>query len=343
MAKQIQHDKTMAFFGMRQVVQTCILVCAGLLVALALALIGNKQVSLAQLISSIIDPEQSSILDVGLWLLELATYYLVLFLLTRKAMYSLGGMILGVIVRLFLSLGFALAVHGILGETLPAMFGLMDNELWILRVLSIVVATLIIAYPCRRLVETGFGMDDQQQAHTRKETSSAHAFSFNTVRQAHGTSAQQPRVQAAGATFDLDRSLCKPPEGFTPLPPKAGVTGTVNINHQIILEYVPEAAPYLKKDFPVRVQQAYIVPQLRRATIWLTWQQIFPGGQDDPNYIHDGRPDSQFQGRWVRIPAREYVMQMNQEYFIVDTSTPPAWMLRPAVAQEAEFDTIPHK
>ena len=112
----------------------------------------------------------------------------------------------------------------------------------------------------------------------------------------------------------------------------------MNVPVELICTSVPEAAEVLIADVPVRIRISYIVPQVRNATIWLTWQQIFPAGDDDPNRRQaPGRADTRFHGRWVRIPAKYYVPQMPREHFTIPKAKPLSWMKRPAVPQEVQF------
>lgn len=341
MRKEIQQADNSPLFGQQQAILAAILLFAGILLAFLLLVLSNGQLSMAELLSNRVTASNHSWLDIGLWVLELACYFAVAYIiLSGKVLFSFGGMILGVILRLFISFLTAILLHNFAGETLSSMFVAMDNEIWILRVPAIITAASLLALPGRRLLVSGFGLENKSQP---KKIPAERAKSFNFSNARHETVGNHTVKSSAVESKGRDDKKCSPPEGFTPLPPLAGVNGTVNISHKVIFASVPDAEPYLLKDYPVRVRKAYIVPQLRNATVWLTWQQVFPGGADDLNYIHADRPDTHFQGHWIRIPAKEYVMQMDMEAFVVKTPAPPIWMQRPEVPQEAQFDVIASK
>lgn len=346
MQKQMKNEK-IPLFGQKQLISAVILLFVGILLAFMLLVLSNGDSSLAEVISNSIDLKSNqSWLDIGLWVVELACYFIVAYsLLPKKVLYSFGGMVLGILLRLFITFLMALLLHSFAGETLPSMFVAMDNELWIMRLPAIITAVALLAFPARRLLESGFGWESHL-LHKSAPESRAKSFNFNNTRHevaGNQVAGNRPVTEANTTTSMRGEKKFAPPEGFSPIAPLAGVNGTVNISHNTILASVPEAQPYLLKDYPIRVRKAYIVPQLRRGTVWLTWQQVFPGGADDLNYIHADRPDAQFQGRWIRIPAKEYVMQLDMEFFAVKTPVPPGWMQRPEVPQEAQFDVVSNK
>jgi len=269
----------------------------------------------------------------ALWVLEVAGYLCIAWFFSRRRLAITAiGIASGLIIRLLVCLLIAFLLSANSGSPASFIFMEMNRGLWLLRLLAVIVTAIILLVPCRELLANGFYMLGAKTG-AKADGDSKH-FSFKSAREtAPITLSSRPLANSA-----KDPEQLAPPEGFTPITPREGITGLINIPVEVIGESVPEALAFLNAEFPVRVRLAYIVPQMSHATAWLTWQQIFMAGQNDPNYIHAERPDTNFQGRWVRLPARCYVSQVPREHFVSPPHTPPAWMQRPPVPQEQQFE-----
>ena len=142
-------------------------------------------------------------------------------------------------------------------------------------------------------------------------------------------------VVKPGAPPVSPSGVLAPPEGFVPVLPTEGVFGMVAIPASVITDSIPEAAKYLEGMTTVRVRLALFVPQLKKATVWLTWRQVAMQNDSDRATEND-RPDADILNRWVRVPPQAYVAQVPIEYFKV-TAIPPVWMKQTPVAQEEQF------
>ncbi len=142
-------------------------------------------------------------------------------------------------------------------------------------------------------------------------------------------------VVKPGAPAVTPSGITAPAEGFVPVQPTEGVFGMVAIPAAIITDSIPEAAKYLEGMTSVRVRLALFVPQLKKATVWLTWRQVAMQNDADRATEND-RPDADILNRWVRVPPQAYVAQVPIEYFKV-TTIPPVWMKQTPVAQEEQF------
>jgi hypothetical protein len=100
----------------------------------------------------------------------------------------------------------------------------------------------------------------------------------------------------------------------------------------VVLVSIPEAKEALADHPMVRVPLAHLVPQLAQPTIWLTWETAILHSHNEG--IHADA--NAFHGRWIRIPARHFVMQVPPEYF-GRAEAPLHWMTLTAVEQEVLF------
>ncbi|HEY3377121.1 MAG TPA: hypothetical protein VGL77_06445 [Armatimonadota bacterium] len=310
------------------------LLLAGILLAVPLHTIYVGGRSLAAALSGMVPAAGLPWVDGALWCGEFLLYLLVGWSFSkRKIRFACTGAVAGLLLRVLVSGLMACLLSARLGESVISLFLQMHGNIWVLHLLATCTVALIMVYPCRVLLLRG--VDALHSRDKAKALDSTRRFSFNTAREMPtGKFVVRPAAAAAGDQL-------APPPDFVPVVPKESVRGVVNIPAAVIAECIPEAVPFLAMDAPVRVRLAYIVPQLRRATVWLTWQQIFLTGQDDPNYLHgQDRPDAKFQGHWICIPSKYYVSQVPREHFEVPTVAMPTWMQRPAVPQEAPFATV---
>lgn len=324
MVTTTQHSEPESPFGLLQVVTLGIFLVAGVLCAMPLYTLQMDRHPLGT---------QVALIGGILWVAEIVLYLALSLLLSkRNGAVIVLGVLGGVLLRLLVCMLMALALDARIASGFAVAFLAMQSELWLLRLLAIVVTAMILAIPCRALLAFGAPRSD-------KNSNGAHpavkSFSFQTVSEMTADEACVVRA----ATPRGDSRGVHPPEGFTSPPPKEGVTGMINIPTSVIYAAVPEATGSLRNDQPVRVRLAYVIPQLPQAVVWLTWQQIFLSGADDPNRAHGPeRPDSKYQTRWIPIPPQYYVSQVPQGYFQPEHAAHPAWMQRAPVPQEAQFE-----
>lgn len=259
------------------------------------------------------------LLSIILWLVEIGIYIVIGRRLGKGMPLRIALAVgLGLGIRIVTSLLTALllgAAEHAPGAVITAAGGL--GWLYHLCALPSAVGTLLL--PCRFLLEP-----DQLQisdVERRKEAEIPTAFSFEPAKRV----VIQPEVRFQRKKQEPAPESClQPPTGFTPVTAAKDVDGTVSVPASVLLASVPEAADLLDACTTVPVPLALILPQLRRAELWVTWRQLFP--EDASNYCD----------RWLRIPAMHYALQVPREYFVVEQTT-PAWLSREPVAQEAEL------
>lgn len=317
-------------FGVVQIFLAGTLLLLGGLLAIPFYLTGAGQAAPASAAGS-------GLLAVSLtlWLLETALYCIISTVLSRRNwLVGFIGTALGLLLRLGLTLLMAWLIGARSHADTAVVFLQINGDHWPLRLLAIAFSAATLVLPLRGLLASGFRIRNTG----RQYRDTARHFSFKSAvdaptgpsRATATTGAHEQRHEAQTVT---------PPEGFMPIPAQDDITGTIDIPVEVICASVPEARAFLRRELPVSVRLACIVPQLANATVWLTWQQIFSSGSDDPNREHGPeRPDVSLQGRWVRLPARTYVTQVPRRYF--SRPAPAAalkWMKRTPVPQEAQF------
>ncbi|MHB0936767.1 MAG: hypothetical protein ACYDCO_23255 [Armatimonadota bacterium] len=128
----------------------------------------------------------------------------------------------------------------------------------------------------------------------------------------------------------------QPPEDFNAIFAREDTPGTLTIPASVILESVPEAKTILAPGYGISIRLAYIVPQLPRGTVWLTWKQVFEKGVPPMANVDTARLEPEFISRWIRLSPKHYVTQVPSSYFKTKKTT-PAWLSLPEVEQEAEI------
>lgn len=335
MTATIQTEHPESHFDLTDALKLGAILLAGIVVVITLQTVKIGELPAITSIAGIIPTGSQAVFHVLLWLVEFALYFAIAWHISqRNTLVGVGGIAVGLIVRLLVSLLLVLVLNIRFGEPIGATFSAVHGTLWPLRLIGIIMVAGIFALPCRNMIACGFGTaaKDTEANHPR-----AKSFSFNTAHHESTTASLKRKPMSGGQASRL-----VPPDNFTPLPPKDGVSGLVSVPAEVICASIPEAAEILTNGVPVRIRLSYIVPQLRRPTVWLTWEQIFLHGLEDPNRHHGGpnREDKNFQGHWIVIPPKYYVSQVPQEFFQKDTVVAPTWMRRSAVAQEAQFDTV---
>jgi hypothetical protein len=267
-----------------------------------------------------------------LWVVDAALFFLIAWRFSDRNIHTgLLGLVLGIVCRLVITCGMACLITAHLGQAAPATFFAMERVLWVYHLLATLTVAVLYVVPLRPLFR---GRDGQTAANGSK--SSAAQFSFQTASRVPTTSPEV--IRAAPKKPEATSQLLMPPDGFTAVVPMEGVLGLVNVPLEVITASVPEAVDVLQAEMPVRIRLAFIIPQLRNATIWLTWEQIFSDGPEDPNLRQGpGRVAPHLSGRWVRIPAQYYVPQVPPDYFVKPSGVTPLWMKRPPAPQEAQF------
>ncbi|HEY3417974.1 MAG TPA: hypothetical protein VGM23_13920, partial [Armatimonadota bacterium] len=246
---------------------------------------------------------------------------------------ALAGVLIGVLTRVIISVLMSLLMLGPYGESFLRVVLANEGKLWIYHVLAVLFTLLAFMTAFRNLWQTHFGT--KVLASPSHAGSEAKAFAFSTIR-----STVLPGSEAAGASsqqaFASAHSLA-PPAGFIRPVPVNDVVGIVSIPVQVVLESVPEARTVLDAQRPVRIQLGLFLPQLASATVWLTWQQIFTGKDDDLNRLDVGyEAIALLRDRWIRIPAHNYIHQIPRDYFRKSKRS-ASWMRLAQVEQEALF------
>jgi len=282
----------------------------------------------------------------ALWGVEVVLYALFAGLWSRQALLTVLGIGLGVATRLAANLLIFLLLRVELGTLFKT-----DNTYWLFHLWSIVLTGLIFLLAYKALIEDLCAI----LVPTATTATASKKFAFNDKAAAPAAEATAPPLPTAkpvkhvapSATMtpifvtDTKKSeekvstLLAPPEGFVPVTPLAGVTGTISLPAKVVLDSVPEAKNLLLANSTVHVPMSYLLPQLPRGTAWLTWQQVFERGLGVTEQ-GEARKDTEYQGRWVRIPPKYFVPQLAQSYFTAK-KTPPRWMSLPEVPQEAEI------
>lgn len=297
-------------FGLMQVFALGTIVLFGALLAVPM-----------RLVPQVLTPASASTLDHGLWAVEVLLYLGIAWMLSRKALPTLYGVLVGLAVRFITGILISVLLHH--PGPLTAQFQI---DLWLVHLLIIVTVSLGLLLPLRGIITAGFttagavvnGKKPQQFYFTKKpaQTSSFKIRSTNSK-------PEEP--------VEIDYLM--PPDDFSPIFPRDDIFGMANVPAKVVLESIPEAEGIIKADGVVRIRLAYLVPQLNRSTLWLTWQQIFAKGASDGALTGAEFTETEFRDRWVRLPAKYYVTQVPREYY-TGTKTPPSWLRLSEVPQE---------
>jgi len=289
------------------------IVLLGALLAVPLSTLGNPLGDTAQQ------------LDLGLFGAEVVLFLLISWLLSRKVLPTVIGLVAGLLAR---------SVAAILIELLLRSKDMMTlfqphGQYLIVHVLILATACMVLLIPLRGLLISGF-----TQVVAKGGTASKQQQQFYFSSRPAPTSNLQLRTSPGRP--GSDKTHLSPPASFVTSYPRDDVTGLAHISVQLVLESVPEAAPYLKPDALIRVRLSYVVSQLSRGTVWLTWPQVFAKGLNDGAFTKSDYPEADFRDRWIRIPPKYYVKQVAQEYFSLTKRT-PSWMRLPEVPQENQL------
>jgi hypothetical protein len=319
-------------FGIVHLLVLGTLLVVGMFLAVPLVKAGEGAVSLGA--------QWSGIAAIGgwLWPIEAVLYLIISAVLSRGRSVGVvvGGAMLGVVTRLVASLLIAVAVGTASNMPVPVTFLEHETGLWAYHALAIVIATAALFLSYGGLIRAGFRGPERvvvPDAHAGANFSFAARPAPSATPQGKGGIGQLKRVDTA-------RDLA-PPDGFVPVTPAPNVFGAVHITGALVLECIPEAAPHVTPEQRVPIRLALIVPQLAHGTVWVTWQQV-SARPDEPGASEASRPDAGIMGRWVRIPAHAYVMQVPHEHFQVSRPK-PAWMTATPVPQEDQFPAPQHQ
>jgi hypothetical protein len=278
------------------------------------------------------------------WGVELVLYAVLAWVLSRHLLVTFCGPILGLITRFIVTFLIGLLVSAQSDKPLSDILLMLDREMWLYRVVAILMTAVIMLFPFRQTFQSGFGLlampsSGKGGGKTPSATGNkSKQFSFASKAPHTGNyqvtrSSPQGAPSAAPAAAPTRQHILTPPEGVTPVIPRDNVFGAVSVPASVVLQCVPEAQPFLETDRPVSIHLAYLVPQMPRGTAWLLWQQIFSGGAGTRA---DGGADAGIRDRWVRISPKYYITQVPREYFEMQR-TPTAWMRLPEVPQEQQF------
>lgn len=278
-----------------------------------------------------------------LWILELGLYVGLTWYITRHPIIATVALGLGLVMRYAFVVIYQL-VFGIMdGTPFLANIAMAESRDWAYQLLNLAVISGLFALPLRNFLKTGFNykinpeIDDSNTVKSSSVSTpvAANKFSF-APKQAQVADIKIRKAPKPAAS--AEQGVLNPPEDFIRSEPVKGVHGTVNIPRKVIIASVPEAENILRTDKPIPVQLAFVVPQLKRATVWLTWQQIFDTGNTDPAHGNPNMEDPDLYDRWIRIPAKYYALQVPEQLYAKGQVNHPAWMLQPHVPQEEQYD-----
>lgn len=294
----------------------------------------------AKTISLVVDEKGLVALNTFLWILELGLYIGLAWHLTRHPFVATAALFLGVAIRYL----FVLTYNGIFSAMDHTDFletlAYSERNLWIYQLLNMAVVGGLFALPLKNYLKTGFNykmkldLDDESTKPSAQQVP-ANKFSFapKQTQVADIKIRKAPKPSANG-----EQGVLTPPEDFVRPEAARGVHGTITVPRKVIIASVPEAENFLRSDKPIPVQLSMIVPQLKRATVWLTWQQVFDTGNTDPSMGNPYMDDPDLYDRWIRIPAKYYALQVPEQFYTKDRTNNPAWMQQPHVPQEEQFD-----
>jgi len=277
--------------------------------------------------------------DSALWIAEGVLYLLLSFLFARNLVGTIAGVVLGFVTRIAAS-----ALIFLLVPTNYSELFAFGGGRGLFHALAVIIAVLALAVSFRTLL-ANFSLS-RLTAPAKGGGKTRFAFENRPL-----PSAAKPQATAKvplvlpleGETQTANGEPAThlyPPEDFTTILPRDDAIGTVTIPAAVILESVPEAKSILNPGYKINIRMSYIVPQLPRATVWLTWRQIFEKGAPPMPNVDTAKLEPEFQNRWVRIHARHYVTQVPRDYFQTKNPT-PAWLKLPAVEQEADISFTP--
>lgn len=281
-------------------------------------------------------------LGVGLLVVECLAYWYAASTLTGGDVLStVFGVGLAFLVRIIAGLGIAMLV---------GRDGDVEHQLLfdcVTRVLLIAIGVTVLRVPFRELLESHFGTLPLKRHHVATQKPVHFAFqapSRMPVRKAGKTGGRLP--QAAGTlpapvpspAPSAPSAMLAPPAYFVPQASAPDVHGSVTIPRDVILASVPEATACLAPGMQIRVKMGHLVSQLGYPSAWFKWEAFV----EALDLRQPGAPDAappqapRLHGRWVRIPACCFVLQVPREHF--DRATRPhAWMKLPPVPQEEQF------
>lgn len=274
-----------------------------------------------------------------LWVLEIGLYAALAWYITRHPIVATVALALGVVMRYVFVFIYVGAFGAMDGTGFLATL-IKNEQQWINQLLNMAVVGGLFALPLRNFLKTGFNykinMDlDADVVKPSAQQVPANKFSFAPKQ----TQVADIKIRKAPKpTASAEQGMLTPPEDFVRPEPVKGVHGTVTVPRKVIIASVPEAESIMRSDKPIPVQLSLIVPQLKRATVWLTWQQIFDTGNTDPSLGNPHMDDPELYDRWVRIPAKYYALQVPEQFYAKGHMNHPAWMQQPHVPQEEQFD-----
>ncbi|MHB9132075.1 MAG: hypothetical protein ACYDBB_13455 [Armatimonadota bacterium] len=334
MADKTPRTEQESVFGLSQGIILATIFILGALIASQLqrSVGGNN---LAWMISRTLPYDKTPHLGTALWLTEIALYGLLTYIISRRLWVAATGIVLGVIFRLVASFLIVMLVSHALNRTFGQTFQLIEGKLWVYRVMAMLMALSAILFPLCQMLKTGYGLYVEKKPKAKpKAAPNAGAFAF-AAKQAPKQEYQIKRPKPQSASSGGDHFLT-PPEGFTQ-PKPADLEGIVNIPVKVIYDSIPEAINVFEANQQIRIRLGYFVTQWKRATVWVTWQQVFPEGADNPNLrMLAGAETSHLRDRWIRIPARHFVVQVPRAHFNVEKKY-PRWMRLAEVPQEQQF------
>lgn len=330
-------------FGLTQLLTLSTLVVAGVVLAVFLLVIHVGHTTLSAAMIKAIPPSAAVLIAITLWVMEILIYALLAWSPSENGLVTLIGIFIGLLTRAAVSIILALVVSNVREASFSQTLWDMGERLWPFRIVAILVAITALAIPFRRSLEDGFGLIGKRKnlkSPTAKE-STKNATTPNTKTHFTFASTRAPvpvvvrQVEPPPPQSEEHPEYLAPPRNAPPLPPRESIQGFIEVPRSLILECIPEASWAIGTNGTVPVRLAYVVPQLPRSTVWVTWGQLFEGTVNEAGQ-RDGDPARvKLRDRWVRIPAKYYIGQVPGEHFQV-RKTLPSWLQLPEVAQERD-------
>lgn len=274
--------------------------------------------------------------DIAMWIAEVVLYLALAWWFSRSLNGAVAGLLIGFATRFVASV-----LIFLLSQISLAQIFTFDGRHGVFHLMAMVIALLALLLSFRPLL-VNLGL-----AHTQATEESGKktrmAFDNRVLTPASAKPAQPAHVplvlspgDGTASTAAMPSTHLQPPADFTPVLANEKVTGTITVPVSLILESVPEAKTILAPGYGVSIRLAYIVPQLQRGTVWLTWRQVFEKGVPPMPNVDIARLEPEFANRWIRLAPKHYVTQVPSSYFKTK-KTPPAWLALPEVEQEAEI------
>jgi len=274
--------------------------------------------------------------DIALWIVETVLYLALAWGFSRNLVGALVGLGLGFGTRFVAGI-----LIFLLSQTSFSELVVFGGRQGVFHLVAAVIAVLALLLSFRALlVNLGLAQTLAAEENGKKTRM---AFDNRVLTPPPAKPAKPAHVplvlspeDAISSPTERPMTHLQPPGDFNPILARDDVPGTITIPASVILESVPEAKTILTTGYGISIRLAYIVPQLPRGTVWLTWKQVFEKGVPPMANVDTARQEPEFISRWIRLSPKHYVTQVPSSYFKTKKTT-PAWLSLPEVEQEAEI------